>query len=367
MRNWVPGIPVNIPRPETVNIVYKYHASGTDPESPMVEQTFPLGLCVQSRQSDPYVEFKVAPGFSSTLHKAQGYTLPFTILQINKRPHGCGLGRLSFSSLYVGMSRTRSIGGIRVFPPLGTGFQHILDMRPDQTLLDWISIKKGDLLAPRTKRHRKKSPGATKRNTPHSRKKSVGDTKRNAPKGKRDRENVTHHVEERSAVDVHLIGIRPKGIRNLGNTCYINSLFQCMCRLPVFMRKIAEPPGTSSPLYKFLAQLISGDETIMSPETLRSHLPFPYDVSNLQHDVSEFFAAVVLKFRTVEEAFTSIVEVKLSCSKCDTPCRTIQDNISHILVPLRGCPCVVPFNSRIFIRSPKCLMKTNLSIHHRHW
>ena len=223
-----------------------------------------------------------------------------------------------------------------MFPPLGTGFQHILDMRPDQTLLDWISIKKGDLLAPRTKRHRKKSPGATKRNTPHSRKQSVGDTKRNAPKGKRDRENVTHHVEERTAVDVHRIGIRPKGIRNLGNTCYINSLFQCMCRLPVFMRKIAEPPGTSSPLYKFLAQLISGDEIIMSPETLRSHLPFPYDVSNLQHDVSEFFPAVVLKFRTVEEAFTSIVEVKLSCSKCDTPCRTIQDNISHILVPLRG-------------------------------
>ena len=88
-------------------------------------------------------EFMVDLGFAFTFHKAQGFTFPRVILQLNKRAHDSGLGRLSLAALYVSVTRVQYTDHIRVFSPSDTGFAHILELKMDEKLLEWFEHKTG--------------------------------------------------------------------------------------------------------------------------------------------------------------------------------------------------------------------------------
>jgi len=76
-------------------------------------------------------------GFSLTFHKVQGATLPYVILELNKRafkPY------LDFHSLYVGLTRVRQLSHLRILPcHAGATLDHLLLLKPPMELKCWLA------------------------------------------------------------------------------------------------------------------------------------------------------------------------------------------------------------------------------------
>ncbi|KAI9551027.1 hypothetical protein GHT06_005690 [Daphnia sinensis] len=91
------------------------------------------------RQADTfhYRPHGVEQRFAVTVHKIQGQTCNKVILQLNKRsfmPH------LTFSMLYVALSRVRTSESIRLMPPhpTGPGLGYLQTLKPTEDLLTWL-------------------------------------------------------------------------------------------------------------------------------------------------------------------------------------------------------------------------------------
>jgi hypothetical protein len=81
--------------------------------------------------------FEVELAYCCTYHKVQGLTLDNIVMEMNARPNG--LGKMCFASLYVGLSRVRTAGGIRLIPERGgTGFQYLRKLSPPNELEEWV-------------------------------------------------------------------------------------------------------------------------------------------------------------------------------------------------------------------------------------
>ncbi|KAI9551003.1 hypothetical protein GHT06_005559 [Daphnia sinensis] len=91
------------------------------------------------RQADTfhYRPHGVEQRFAVTVHKIQGQICNKIILQLNKRsfmPH------LTFSMLYVALSRVRTSESIRFMPPhpTGPGLGYLQTLKPTEDLLTWL-------------------------------------------------------------------------------------------------------------------------------------------------------------------------------------------------------------------------------------
>ena len=90
-----------------------------------------------------YLRHGVQLGFSMTVHRIQGKTLEHLILQLNKRSF---LPRISFSSLYVSLSRGRKSDDIRLMPihPNGPNLEYLKKLTPNSDLISWLKCFDGD-------------------------------------------------------------------------------------------------------------------------------------------------------------------------------------------------------------------------------
>ena len=76
--------------------------------------------------------------FAVTFHKAQGQTMGKVILDVRSRPKL--LGRLVFSSFYVGLSRVKEGEHIRIIPYNDpSSVNDLRNLAPDKKISEWIS------------------------------------------------------------------------------------------------------------------------------------------------------------------------------------------------------------------------------------
>ena len=79
--------------------------------------------------------------FAFTIHETQGQTLKKVILLLGRMP-GLHVGQISWSLLYVALSRTRELNDIKFFPcgiPGFTNFQHLTRLKPSSKFVKWNS------------------------------------------------------------------------------------------------------------------------------------------------------------------------------------------------------------------------------------
>jgi hypothetical protein len=128
IENAAPGEFVDLVRPMSINVEVSDEAlKGSEWSRPESETMQPgkviipmpcnakemLELVGSHRVSLPYYTFAVDLAFVITFHKCQGRTINKVILDLSKQP---GNGNVTYSSLYVGLSRVRKGADIRLLP-----------------------------------------------------------------------------------------------------------------------------------------------------------------------------------------------------------------------------------------------------------
>ena len=79
--------------------------------------------------------------FAFTIHETQGQTLEKVLLLLGRMP-GLHVGDISWSLLYVALSRTRELQDIKFFPCGWSGFsnfKHLTRLKPSSSFVKWNS------------------------------------------------------------------------------------------------------------------------------------------------------------------------------------------------------------------------------------
>jgi len=120
------GTIVDVPRPTTVNVNFK-------------GIIYALKERERLQASDPFIEFIAVPAFAITLHKAQGFTLSLSVLQLSDRPKAKkgSCGRLTIESVYVAISRSECTQNARIFPSTSAGYRQLLALKPNPKVVAW--------------------------------------------------------------------------------------------------------------------------------------------------------------------------------------------------------------------------------------
>lgn len=99
------------------------------------------------------------------------------------------------------------------------------------------------------------------------------------------------------------MNISPKGLNNIGNTCWLNSLLQCLINLHRSIRIIN--PNISKPLHQLLRQLIENKHKDPTPilEQIIKKLDDTF-IHGQPHDSSEAFLILIDKLQKEEQTFS---------------------------------------------------------------
>ena len=88
--------------------------------------------------------------FAFTIHETQGQTLEKTILLLG-RMQGLNVGQITWSLLYVALSRTKELKDLIFFPSGWSGFanfKHLTRLKPSSNFVKWNSGYRNNIWCP---------------------------------------------------------------------------------------------------------------------------------------------------------------------------------------------------------------------------
>ena len=88
--------------------------------------------------------------FAMTIHETQGQTLKRALLLLGRLP-GLHVGRVTWSLLYVALSRARLLQHIKFFPcglPGFANFKYLTKLEPSSKLVKWTRTYKDHVWSP---------------------------------------------------------------------------------------------------------------------------------------------------------------------------------------------------------------------------
>ena len=346
----LPGEVVIVPVPDTINVKFK-------------EQVFPVPRSAKTMKIErgdlviEMKEFMVDLGFAFTFHKAQGFTFPRVILQLNKRAHDSGLGRLSLAALYVSVTRVQYTDHIRVFSPSDTGFAHILELKMDEKLLEWFEHKTGKgYLRP----NKVKRPCAT---PPQVRvqKRSAADaavassTKRVKPTTKSPPARKTESAKVpfkrcRSPAPVNFSSVEGyDGVKNTGTCCHITSICSALvgvasCFAPLRCTLAGLSEDTQSVLAWVRRLCGLGAEKQAAIFSLASSFGFPAPVGGAVHQCAlQVFDLLYPSIPSLKEALQFVETRSYVCPLCNEEFFDVSERYTHTVCVQGASPTVFSF------------------------
>jgi hypothetical protein len=166
-RHHRPGEVIDVRLPVSVNVEIPLSQLNHTSWTPTDKQTLVPGRAVLPLKQNCPTKIRMGKGYACpsfvlqqfsyelafvvTFHKCQGRTMPKVILDLNKQPLAGTVGNVSYSGLYVGLSRVRKGVDVAIFPPVsypGVGdrhagaagsLDHLLDLLPNHEFLSWWS------------------------------------------------------------------------------------------------------------------------------------------------------------------------------------------------------------------------------------
>lgn len=130
--NWLPGAEILVPEPLYVIVTLK---DGTECPLPNIPEKCELGGSL----SITFRNHRVEIGFATTFHKLQGDTYETgskLVLVCNPR-HSVKLLKVSFESLYVGITRVKRLKDLRFFPMSTSDLREIMAIKRPSFISEW--------------------------------------------------------------------------------------------------------------------------------------------------------------------------------------------------------------------------------------
>ena len=148
----------------------------------------------------------------------------------------------------------------------------------------------------------------------------------------------TVFVEDLAPEEAAKVNAEPSGLRNMGNTCYLNSVIQCLRTIPELRPKLeatapSNVPSNSRTLPSTLSNLYRDLDATSQPVTpggflMAVRMAFPQfaEMRNgtpMQQDAEEFYSSLVTTLSTanpeLDDLFGIKMEETLTCDELDTP------------------------------------------------
>uniref|UniRef100_A0A8D9BLJ6 ATP-dependent DNA helicase PIF1 n=1 Tax=Cacopsylla melanoneura TaxID=428564 RepID=A0A8D9BLJ6_9HEMI len=246
-------------------------------------------------------QFPICVSYAITIHKCQGISVPFRVLDV-------GQSIFAHGQTYVALSRVTSLAGL-----------HIINFDPSKCKASKEAIEEYNRLREAFCPHLPAISHCELR-LPHQ--------------SDRVWKQQKHIQDEQAETIPPLELICIPGFTNAdGVSCYANSVLQCLFHCEPILLKLLED-SSNDPLSLIARSFISQSDNI-DCRSLRNCIGEPFSRVE-QQDPSEFLAELLVQYPDLHEMFTfTIVNIK-ACNQCNYERRIEEQNNTLLKLPLLG-------------------------------
>ena len=125
-----------------------------------------------------------------------------------------------------------------------------------------------------------------------------------------------------------------RGLPNLGSSCYMNSVLQCLFQIPEFAQLISEKAAYTSPFLDGCKNIIDALDTNDDEEVLAATTQLfeqiaecLFDGSDEQQDALDLLLYIISSIPELQSQFCLSLNTEISCSECGNLLKSRPNNI----------------------------------------